>query len=163
MITNTASRIFGSITLVALMLLGYNFYRGYRFEHAPLDAATQRQINEKVAEVRMLMRQVYGEAPDFPLVISDTLPSRLYGLASLNPQGKIRVVLNKKRIRESLDYILDDVIPHEYAHAYMLYKGRVSHDDGHSEAWQQVCRNLGGSRCDRFVNHQDVILEKMGL
>ncbi len=162
MISNTVSRIFAAITLLALLLLGYNFYRGYRFEHAPLDADIMHQIDVRVGEVRLRMRQFYGEAPDFPLSISDTLPSRLYGLASLDQKGAIRVVLNKKRMRESLDYMLDDVIPHEYAHAYMLYKGHVTPDDGHSEAWQQVCRNLGGSRCDRFVNHQDVVLGKFG-
>lgn len=135
----TASRFFAALTLLALLLLGFNLYRGYQFEHAELDPAIKRQIDAKVDEVIERMRAHYGSVPEVHLSIEPSLPARLYGLAMLERSGRIRVMLNKKRLRESLDFVLDEVIAHEYAHAYMLYTGHQSTQEGHSSAWQEVC------------------------
>lgn len=155
--------LFALITLAALAGLAINWYGGYRFDNNPLPEAITLQIAEKERQIIALVRQRYAMEFDVPVVVSDKIDTRLYGLAAYAPDGRITVVLNKKRMKESLGYILDDVLPHEYAHALMFRLGNVGGDDGHNEQWQKICRALGGSRCDRFVNHGDVVMGKIAF
>ena len=155
--------IFITIVLIASLYLIWNFYEGYTFKINPISEEIQAKIDAKEQEVLKNIKAFYGIDFRVPLVISDELPSKLYGVAVLNERGSIKIYINKKRIRESLDYILDDVIAHEYAHALIFAKGNFNHDDGHSAQWQEICINLGGSRCDRFVNHNDIIYRKIGF
>lgn len=57
--------------------------------------------------------------------------------------------------------MINDVLPHEYAHALMFVK-RVFTDEngGHSKQWQNICIALEGINCNRFVDHDDVIMGK---
>ena len=155
--------IFASVTLIAVAALLFNWYRGYRFDSNPLSPEIVARIESKERDVVALIRRHYGIDFDVPIVISEKINSRLYGLAAYEGRDKITIVLNKKRMKESLDYILDDVLPHEYAHALMFRLGYFSGDDGHSEQWQEICRKLEGARCDRFVNHQDIIMGKIAF
>ncbi len=57
--------------------------------------------------------------------------------------------------------MIDSVLPHEYAHAIMFILGDFSRQNGgHSKKWQEICISLEGKKCDRFVNHNDIIIEK---
>lgn len=160
MFTKRLERIFLTITIISIAVLANNWYRSYRFDIDPIPETTQKQIIEKKYEIMQTMRDVYGLALDVPIIITDELGGRRYGVTSYN-RGKIVIYLNKKVMKESMDYILDDVIAHEYAHALMFKQGLFESDDGHSLRWQEVCRRLGGSRCDRYVDHDDVIMGKM--
>lgn len=152
--------LFIAMITLALLYLSYNYYQAYRFKVDPLSAEIQAKIDAKEHEIHERILRHYHIDFKVPLIVSDKLPSNLYGLAVLQPQGQIKIYINKKRIRESLHYILDDVIAHEYAHALMFYFGRK---EGHSKAWQETCLVLGGSRCDRFVNNKDIIYEKISF
>jgi len=57
--------------------------------------------------------------------------------------------------------VIEDVLPHEYAHALMFYTNNFTKENaGHSILWQKYCKALNGLRCNRFVNHNDVIIGK---
>lgn len=155
--------LFIAMITLALLYLSYNYYQAYRFKIDPLSPEIQAKIDAKEHEIQEHILRHYNLHFDVPLIVSDELPSKLYGMAVLQPQGQIKIFINKKRIRESLQYILDDVIAHEYAHALMFLQGQYGCNDGHSEQWQEICLVLGGSRCDRFVNHNDIIYEKISF
>lgn len=156
--------LFAAITVAALLLMARNFYLSHAFDTNALSSEIMHQIETKEREIIVKIREHYGIDFQVPLIISEKMPSRLYGMAVLDTKGAIRVYLNKKRMKESLKYILDDVMAHEYAHALMFSLGESrSRNDGHTKAWQEACLKLGGSRCDRFVNHQDVIYGKIGF
>lgn len=153
--------LFLAMMVLGVLFLAINLYSGYQFKTEPLSKEIQAKIDAKEEEVISNIKKHYGVDFRVPLIISNALPSNLYGVAVLSERGSIKVYINKKRIRESLDYILDDVIAHEYAHAVMFASGNHSRKEGHSAQWQEICKNLGGSRCDRFVNHNDIIYGKI--
>jgi len=153
--------IFAAIALAGILFLGVNTYNNYRFHAKPISSAIQMKIDAKEQEITKRIYEHYGISFQVPLIISDNMPSNLYGVATLEIHGNIKIYINKKRIKESLDYILDDVLAHEYAHALMFLNGNINRKDGHTKMWQEICSNLGGSRCDRYVNHNDIVLGKM--
>ena len=96
-----------------------------------------------------------------PLIVTDEFKGRLYGLTAYQ-NGEIKIYLNKKVMQESMDYMVDSVIAHEYAHALMFKRGHLHrNDDGHSKEWQVVCQKLGGDDCQRYVDRQEIIMSKM--
>lgn len=163
MLTKKLELAFLSVVLLGTGFLASNLYEDYRFKKEPISNEIQARIDAKEDEVVRLMQEHYGHSFRVPLVVKDDMPSNLYGLAIMDENGHISININKKRIRESLDLILSDTVPHEYAHAYMFSQGKLDRENGHSKEWQEVCLILGGSRCDRFVNHDDVALGKMKL
>jgi len=152
--------LFLTIIVLAAIVLVHNWYESYEFDTNPLPKAYQQSIISKKHEIMQRMEQAYGIHLDVPIIISDKLGGRRYGVTTY-VNGRIRIYLNKKVMKESMEYILEDVIAHEYAHALMFHLGRFDGKDGHTLQWQQACRKLGGSRCDRFVDHDDVIMGKL--
>lgn len=118
-------------------------------------------IKSKEQDVLNHMQQNFGFRYKFPLIITDKIPGRLYGLTSYE-NGHITIYLNKKAMQESLDYILSDVIAHEYAHALLFKLHKSSNEnDGHSKLWQDTCKKLGGKDCRRYVNQHEIIMSKL--
>ena len=108
------------------------------------------------------MQKHYGFAFKVPLLITDKISGKLYGVTSYEKDGTIKIYLNKKVMKESMEYMINNVIAHEYAHA-LLFKQRkyTNYKDGHSPLWEQACKNLGAHNCERYVNHNDVVLGKL--
>ena len=68
---------------------------------------------------------------------------------------------NKNHFKESLNYMIQSVIPHEYAHAVMFYlKDFSTQNSGHSKKWQTICETLSQKQCDRYANQHDILIEK---
>jgi hypothetical protein len=45
----------------------------------------------------------------------------------------------------------------------MFYFGKFEQENGgHSKLWQTFCLDIGGIKCDRFVDHNDILIEKIG-
>jgi len=155
--------LFLIIIVVALSFIAYNSYESYIFASSPLPQDYKDKIAQKEQEVLKNMQDRFGFSYKFPIVITDKIPGRLYGLTSYE-NGKITIYLNKKVMRESFDYILSDVIAHEYAHALLFklhqYK-KSAQDDGHSKLWKQTCKALGGKNCQQYVDQKEIILSKM--
>jgi predicted SprT family Zn-dependent metalloprotease len=85
-------------------------------------------------------------------------------MAVYSSNKQIKIYLNKNRFKENEEYMIDDVMPHEYAHAIMFELGNFSDENkGHPKKWQTICKKLNGLRCDRFVNHQDILIEKLNI
>ncbi len=154
-------KIFIFITLFATIFLIYNLYKSYKFKNTPISKEIKLKIDKKEREVVALIKKHYKINFKVPIIISDKINSKLYGVTFYDGFKDIKIILNKKRLKESLNYILNDVIAHEYAHALMFRFDKYSRDDGHSKKWQEVCKKLGGSRCNKYANSNDILMEKV--
>ena len=152
---------FLTLTVLGSIFIVYNWYENYQFKNNPLDISIQKRIQNKHKYLQSISNQKFGIKRNIPVLISDKMPSNLFGAATLSQQGKIQIFLNKKRFQESIDYMIDDVLPHEYAHALMFAFGNTTNKNGgHTLKWQNICKALNGLRCNRFVDHDDIIIGK---
>lgn len=153
--------IFISVILISLIFLGNNFYKNYTFKHNDIPKKYQEMISLKEKEVLSNMQKEFGFNFEVPLIITDKFQGRLYGLTSYK-NGEIKIYLNKKVMQESIDYMVESVIAHEYAHALMFKLGTIHNkNDGHSKKWQETCVKLGGKDCRQYVNQKEIIMSKM--
>lgn len=153
--------IFITVILLALGVLGYNYYRDYSFKNNEIPDSYKQRIAEKEQEVLQNMQKNYGLTFKVPLIVTDKFQGRLYGLTSYE-NGNITIYLNKKVMKESIDYMVDSVIAHEYAHALMFKLGHLhTEKSGHSKLWQETCVKLGAEDCQQYVNQQEIIMSKM--
>ncbi len=152
---------FLGIILFAATVLGYNYYSEYEFEH-DFDSKFLPPLHKKEEEILQKMQRNLGYAVRFPIVVTDKIPGRIYGLATFDKQGRVVIFLNKRVFKESFDYILDDVLAHEYAHALLLSRGYITDaNGGHTPLWQRTCKALGGQHCERYVDREDVVNRKL--
>lgn len=152
---------FLAVIITAGVFLGLNYYRSYSFKHNPLPKEYLQRIANKEQDVLAHMQKNFGFTVKFPIIITDKIPGRLYGLTSYE-NGHITIFLNRKVMQESIDYIIDSVIPHEYAHALLFYLHKNSNEKaGHSKLWQQTCQKLGGKDCRQYVDQQEIVLSKL--
>ena len=142
--------------------MAYNWYEDTQFRNNPLSLEIQERIKERQTEVLSLIYERYGVEPHIPLIVSDEFHSRLYGVTTLT-ERKIKIFLNKKRFKESENYMIEEVIPHEYAHAMVMLLGKIRTQDGHTSTWKQICLELDGKFCERYVDNEEIIRQKMGL
>lgn len=153
--------IFISVILVAGAVLGLNSYKSYSFKNNDIPQSYKQLIQDKEQEVLYNMQKNYGYTMKFPLIVTDRFKGRLYGLTSYE-NGEIKIYLNKKVMQESMDYMVDSVIAHEYAHALMFAQGHIyTKKKGHSPLWEQTCVKLGGKDCQQYVDQQEIIMSKM--
>lgn len=157
---NRLKLFFLIVLVVSSFLLIYIWYKDYKFKNSPLSIELQEKIHIKENQIKSLVKKYYKINVDVPIIISDRLSNKHFGLASFN-NGKIVIYLNKNHFLESENYMINDVLPHEYAHALMFIFGDFSNENGgHSKKWQNICKNLNGLRCERFVNTEDIIIGK---
>jgi len=159
---NTIYKIFTLLTVVSIILFILVFYKDKEFQNNPLSKEVIQKLQVKNNIIKQKIRKKYKINFNIPIVIEDQLPNNLFGLASYK-KGTIKIFLNKKRFQENESYMTDNVLPHEYAHALMFHFGDFSKQNGgHTPRWQQICKDIGGLKCDRFVNHNDILIEKLG-
>ena len=153
--------IFLGVIIIAISILSYNYYNSYTFKNNDIPDSYKQRIADKEREVLQHMQKNYGFTFKVPLIVTDKFKGRLYGLTSYR-NGEIKIYLNKKVMQESMDYIVNSVIAHEYAHALLFKQGYLhSNDDGHSLRWQKTCIKLGGDDCQKYVDQQEIIMSKM--
>jgi len=149
------------VIIIAVTTLGINFYKSYSFKHNQLPKEYLKRITDKEKDILSNMQKSFGYRVRFPVVVTDKIPGRLYGLTSYK-NGHITIYLNKKVMRESMGYMIESVIPHEYSHALLFYLHKNSNEKaGHSKLWKQTCIQLGGKDCRQYVNQKEIILSKM--
>jgi len=159
--TKRLEMFFLLLILTATIYLGYNWYKGTSFKNNPISLSAQLRIDKAEQKVLSLIQKRFKMNPKIPLVVSDEFHSNLYGLTSYKDK-EIKIYLNKKRFKESEDYMIEEVIPHEYAHAMVFLLGKKISEDGHTKLWQKICMELEGSLCERYVNNEEIIRQKMG-
>ena len=93
--------LFLTIIILALSILAYNYYQSYFFKHNPLPKSYLEKITSKEKEVLSHMQKNFGFQVEFPIIITDKIPGRLYGLTSYK-NGHIKIYLNKKVMKESM-------------------------------------------------------------
>lgn len=149
------------LVVVALLYLSNNIYSSHQFKNNDIPASYLKRIKDKETDVLNLMQNNYGFKLNIPIIVTDKFKGKLYGLTSYR-DGKIKIYLNKKVMQESMDYIVNSVIAHEYAHALMFKLGYLDRkNSGHSSEWKKACIKLGAQDCQQYVNLQEVILSKM--
>ena len=157
-------KFFLIVVILSCFLLIYLWYDNYSFSKNPLSNEIQNKIYQKHQTLKYLTYNYFKIKRVFPIIVSDELDSSKFGMAVYSKDSQIKIYLNKKRFKENEDYMINDVIPHEYAHAIMFSMRDFSDENkGHSKKWQNICKKLNGLRCDRFVNHQDILIEKTNL
>ncbi len=154
-------KIFLTITVISIILLGYIWYDNNQFKNNDLALQTITKLKQKEYHIRKLIIQKYNLNINIPIIISNKMKNNLFGLAVYN-NGDIKIILNKNRFQESEDYMIDYVLPHEYAHALMFKLNYFPKENGgHSKRWEEICLNLEGKKCDRFVKHKDIVMGKL--
>lgn len=153
--------VFIGIILIAIAVLANNYYKSYSFKYNDIPDSYKQRITLKEQKVLQHMQDSYGFVFKVPLIVTDEFKGKLYGLTSYR-NGEIKIYLNKKVMQESMDYMVDSVIAHEYAHALMFKLGHTqTKKAGHSKKWQQTCTKLGGVDCQQYVDHQEIIMSKL--
>jgi SprT protein len=162
MVTKKLQIIFANFSLLAVSILIRYWYSTYSFENNQIPEEYQFLIQKEEQRVLSNMQKNLGFKFQVPIIITDKIPGKLYGVTSLGKDGSIKIYLNKKVMKESMDYIIDNVIAHEYAHAVLFKTGDYKNfKDGHSKLWQKICVKLGGKKCQKYVNSHDVIMGKL--
>lgn len=161
MFTKKLELIFLGIIIIAILILSKNYYNNYMFSTNDIPDSYKQRIIDKEQEVLQLMQDKYGFSFSVPIIVTDKFKGRLYGITAYK-NADIKIYLNKNRMQESMDYMIDSVIPHEYAHALIFKLGlRDRNKDGHSVEWQKACEKLGGINCEKYVNNNDVVIGKL--
>jgi hypothetical protein len=137
-----------------------SWYQAKNFKDSPLPTKTLNRIENRQNHVLDLIDKNFDVNIHIPLIVSDEFSSQLYGLTAYE-KGKITIYLNKKRFKESENYMIDEVIPHEYAHAMVFALGERAEGDGHTALWQKICKKLDGKNCERYVDGEEIIRQKM--
>ncbi|VAY87608.1 hypothetical protein MNB_ARC-1_501 [hydrothermal vent metagenome] len=120
------------------------------------------KIKQKEFRIKKLIMQKYNQNISIPIIISSKMQNSLFGMA-IYDKDNIRIVLNKDRFQESEQYMIDYVLPHEYAHVLMfIFNDFTKKNSGHSKRWQNICLQLEGKKCDRFVKDNDILMGKIG-
>lgn len=168
--------IIGVMT-VAVSVLGNNFYNSYTFNNNDIPDSYKQQIYDKEQEILQNMQTKFGFMFKVPLIVTDKLGDNLYGLTT-SKNGEIKIYLNKNVMQESMDYMLDNIIAHEYAHAILFkresrdnkgaaryYGEKIPHSKecGHSVEWKDTCIKLGGDSCQQYVDQEEIVKLKMPL
>ena len=162
MIIKKIQIIFLFISVIALAILIRNLYSSYTFKNNPISQKYRQAIEQEEQRVLSNMQKKLGFTFRVPIVITDKIPGKIYGVTFLDEDGNIKIYLNKKIMKESMEYILSNVIAHEYAHALLFKSGDYEKTkDGHSALWQKTCVQLGGEKCQKYVNSHDVIMGKL--
>jgi len=161
MFTKKLETAFISIIVFAILILTVNWYSSNSFKNNPLPEEYKQMILQKEQEILHNMQKHYGFAFKVPLIITGNFKNRLYGATTYN-NGDIKIYLNKNVMRESMKYMVDNVIAHEYAHALMFkMKVNMARGDGHSRQWKEACIKLGGLNCEQYVDTGEVIMGKL--
>lgn len=161
-ITKKLEIFFILLILFSLGYISYSYYQNEHFNHNPLSPEIQEKIIQRENEVVSLIKRHYRINVDIDMSVSDEFSSQLYGLTQYH-DGQIRIYLNKKRFKESKNYMLEEVIPHEYAHALVFALNEHRTKDGHTQLWQDICLKLDGKICTRYVDNEEIISQKMEI
>ena len=154
--------IFIYITITSVILLGIVMYNDFTFKNNPLSPQILSKIKKKELHLQNLIRTKYFIDFNIPVTITDDIPDNLFGAAIYTKDNKIQVLLNKNRFQESGEYMIDYVLPHEYAHALMFALGEFPEENGgHTLKWQKICLSLEGKKCDRYVKNNDILFNKI--
>lgn len=174
MLEKRLSIVFISMMIVAVTVLGNNFYNSYKFNNNDIPDSYKQQIYDKEQEILQNMQSKFGFMFKVPLIVTDKLGDNLYGLTTYK-NGEVKIYLNKNVMQKSMDYMLNTIIAHEYAHAILfkrengrsmeagLYREMSPHSKecGHSKEWKETCMKLGGDSCQQYVNQDEIIMSKM--
>jgi len=152
------------VIIFSSFLLVYNFYNSYKFNNNELSNEIMNELSQKESIILNNIYNKYNINAKVPIIISNKMGNSLYGLATLDTKNEIKIYLNKKMFQESKDYMINNVLAHEYAHAMMFIFGDKSRQKkGHSLKWVNICKKIGGVKCEQYVNSDDIVMAKRNI
>jgi predicted SprT family Zn-dependent metalloprotease len=106
------------------------------------------QIRNKINECfRLGNRKFKAKAKIDKLIFTDRFKDQ-GGSAGWNKRNGWYIRLSKSSIKENLNFILNEIIPHEVAHVICMWlhvEDLPYGDTGHGESWVTVAKALGSS------------------
>lgn len=148
--------------MTSLILLVAVIYNDFTFKNNPLSSTLLQKIERKKLYLQRLSQIKYNIDLNIPVIVTDQIPDNLFGAAHYTKTNEIQIILNKNRFQENGEYMIDYVLPHEYAHALMFALGDFTRENGgHSLRWQKICLALEGKKCDRYVKNNDILFDKV--
>jgi len=148
--------------MTSLILLVAVIYNDFTFKNNPLSSTLLQKIEHKKLYLQRLSQIKYNIDLNIPVIVTDQIPDNLFGAAHYTKTNEIQIILNKNRFQENGEYMIDYVLPHEYAHALMFALGDFTRENGgHSLRWQKICLALEGKKCDRYVKNNDILFDKV--
>lgn len=152
------------IIVFSSTLLIYNQYNLQQFKKNSLSKDIMYELRQKEILILKKIQKHYNINAKVPIIISKKMGNKLYGLAGIDKQKNIHIYLNKKMFFESKDYMIHYVLAHEYAHVLMFLFGNISEENGgHTKQWVEICKNIGGVKCERFVDSYDIVISKRNI
>ena len=171
------------ISLICIVLFIYISYDNYKFNNSFLSKDIQTRIYFKKQEMIKKIKDKYDIYLNVPIIIKKEIRGNLFGIATYNTKksninidkydsiykigsydpknSDIKIYLNKNHFKESLDYMIDEVLPHEYAHALMFKLNEfTNYLGGHTQKWRDICIFLSNNRCEGYANTQDIVIDK---
>lgn len=167
-----ASSVFASAAILASNWQQIN--KNYESENL------YKKIILKEKNILKLMKSNFGYTLDVPIVITNELDKNVYGITVCAQDGTIKIFLNETVMQNNINYVVNTVLPHEYAHALMFnqkllaknkdgYALRVEENkfsnkhknDGHNHTWKKTCKKLGGDKCQSFATYKDTQMSKL--
>ena len=115
----------------------------------------QQQVIERCNQMVARARELYGLELSNVQVRFD-LKGRCAGQAYMK-RGALGVRFNRDMLtREAFDHVLNETVPHEYAHIVCFVDPRRGRN--HDHGWANVCRELGGTGARR--HREEVVFGK---
>ncbi len=147
--------LFFSIFIASVVFLLVLFL----YPEQTLTQADIDRLNQKKQDLIQKTHTLYGFNYNVPLYIEET-DKRVWGAMLYSGGMPQKIVINKGYYLENPDYVVNFVLPHEWAHvvARLIYKTSIR---SHGEEWLAICKSLSEIRCDVRVQDEFVAEEKI--
>jgi SprT protein len=151
------------VFMITISIIGiiYNTIKADRLKNSDLSPQIEARIKQKIAYLDQKAYEYYGIRLNIPIKLIDDVPQRIWGMMVYTEQGPQKIVVNRVQLKESPNYIIENVLPHEWAHAIERILHGTKDREGHGEAWLKICNQLSKNRCQRYVHTEKVATEKL--
>lgn len=144
-----------SLSLASVVFLLVLFF----YPEKKLTQSDINRIENKKQELIQKTKEIYGFYYDLPLFI-EPINKQIWGAMLYSGGRPKKIVINRDFYLENPDYVINSVMPHEWAHvvARLIYKKDIK---GHGKEWLSICKSLSNGQCARYVQDEFVVEEKI--
>ncbi len=146
---------FAGVFILSVSFLVSNLLK----EDPKIDVSTIRKLEAKSRYLDDVIKRKYFVHLHMPIYIKE-IPRSVWGYTLYDGNGPLAIYLNASVLRDNPNYVINHVLAHELAHAVekAIYKRK---NRSHGKEWHEICQNISDGNCDRFVNDQFVVKEKI--
>ena len=154
------------VIFISLLVIYMNYTNTKKFKENPISKYSKQQIEDKRVELVSIIEKKFYLSLDIPIIVMDNKNlifknSRAWGITEYK-NGNIKIYIKKNILKESEKYVLNTVLPHEFAHAIMFknnhfYEGK----EGHNSKWKEICETISNDTCSMYVDREKVVKQKI--